>query len=102
MFGGNKIHQLVSNIDALNVVLTDEHIREIESVVPFESGFPHKYIVSLIMPYSNFSILTNALGARVTVPSLRLTMRRRFGSMLNRSQPQFVPSRRSQTDVVDT
>ena len=45
LVGGNKIEQLQANIYALRVVLTDEQIKEIESAIPFDAGFPSKYIV---------------------------------------------------------
>lgn len=46
LVGGHKIEQLISNIDALRLVLTEAHIKEIEDAVPFDLGYPHKYIVS--------------------------------------------------------
>lgn len=44
--GGRKVEQLKANIDALNIILTEEHFKEIEGVAPFDVGFPHVYIVS--------------------------------------------------------
>ena len=45
IIGGRKIEHLHANIEALEVVLTKEHIKQIESVVPFDYGFPHNLFV---------------------------------------------------------
>lgn len=39
--GGRKIEHLMDNIEALNVSLTPEQIARLESVQPFDLGFPH-------------------------------------------------------------
>ncbi|KAI0354912.1 aryl-alcohol dehydrogenase [Trametes cingulata] len=39
--GGRKVEHLKANIEALDVVLTDEHIKRLESAVPFDVGFPN-------------------------------------------------------------
>ncbi|KZV59048.1 Aldo/keto reductase, partial [Peniophora sp. CONT] len=41
--GGRKVEQLNANIEALEIALTKEHIKAIESVVPFDLGFPHNF-----------------------------------------------------------
>ncbi|KAI0718243.1 Aldo/keto reductase [Cerioporus squamosus] len=41
--GGRKVEQLEANIDALNVTLSDEQIKFLESSVPFDPGFPHSF-----------------------------------------------------------
>ncbi|KAJ7071805.1 Aldo/keto reductase [Mycena belliarum] len=38
--GGRKIEHLLSNVEALDILLTPEQIAFLESVVPFEPGFP--------------------------------------------------------------
>ncbi|OSD00894.1 Aldo/keto reductase [Trametes coccinea BRFM310] len=40
ILGGRKPEQLYANIEALNINLTDEQIRYIESASPFDPGFP--------------------------------------------------------------
>ncbi|KAH9897655.1 Aldo/keto reductase [Cubamyces lactineus] len=40
ILGGRKPEQLYANIEALDIALTDEQIRYIESAVPFDLGFP--------------------------------------------------------------
>ena len=46
IIGGRKVENLVENLEALNISLTDEHIKELESVIPFDVGFPQDFIVS--------------------------------------------------------
>ncbi|KIK71546.1 hypothetical protein GYMLUDRAFT_254737 [Collybiopsis luxurians FD-317 M1] len=38
--GGRKVEHLVSNLEALDISLSEEQIKELESVVPFDIGFP--------------------------------------------------------------
>ena len=45
--GGRKVEHLHANLEALDVALTDAHIRKIETAVPFELGVPHDLAVSL-------------------------------------------------------
>ena len=47
VIGGRKVEHLVSNLEALDIALTSEHIKAIESVVPFDLGFPGAIFVSL-------------------------------------------------------
>lgn len=49
--GGRKVEHLHANIEALSVVLTPEHIKQIEGVVPFDVGFPGNMIVSTLCEY---------------------------------------------------
>ncbi|TFY80620.1 hypothetical protein EWM64_g3391 [Hericium alpestre] len=44
VIGGRKIEYLKANIEALELTLTKEHIAYIESVVPFDPGFPYTLI----------------------------------------------------------
>ena len=44
--GGRKVEQLEGNIEALNVTLSEEQIKYLESSVPFDPGFPHTFCVS--------------------------------------------------------
>ena len=45
--GGRKIEHLHANIDALKISLSDEQIQYLESVMPFDPGFPNWLIVSV-------------------------------------------------------
>ncbi|KAI1321710.1 aldo/keto reductase [Xylariaceae sp. FL0255] len=42
--GGRSVDHLKANIEALNLTLTEEDIKEIESAVPFELGFPSGFL----------------------------------------------------------
>ncbi|KAL1941297.1 hypothetical protein VTO73DRAFT_7509 [Trametes versicolor] len=44
IIGGRKVEHLHANLEALDVVLADEHIKQIEGAVPFDLGFPHTMI----------------------------------------------------------
>ena len=48
IIGGRKVEHLMSNLEALEIALSDEQIKFIESVLPFDPGFPSWFIVSLI------------------------------------------------------
>lgn len=42
--GGRKVEHLHQNIKALEIKLTTEQIEELESVIPFEPGFPNNFV----------------------------------------------------------
>lgn len=44
LIGGRKIEHLKQNIEALSIKLTPEQIEYLESVVPFDIGFPSNFI----------------------------------------------------------
>ena len=46
IIGGRKVEHLEDNLEALEIVLTPEHIKYLESIVPFDPGFPTTMIVS--------------------------------------------------------
>lgn len=48
IIGGRKVEQLEANLEALKIVLSPEHIKHLESILPFDPGFPISLIVSLI------------------------------------------------------
>lgn len=41
MIGGRKIENLQKNMEAIEIVLSDEHIKYLESILPFDVGFPN-------------------------------------------------------------
>ncbi|KAH8102187.1 aryl-alcohol dehydrogenase [NADP(+)] [Cristinia sonorae] len=43
IIGGRKVEQLLGNLEALDIALTPEHIEFLESVVPFDFGFPYSH-----------------------------------------------------------
>lgn len=47
IIGGRKVEHLMANVEALSIALTQEQIDYLESVVPFDPGFPNFMIVSL-------------------------------------------------------
>ena len=46
IIGGRKIEHLMANIEALKISLSDEQIKYLENVIPFDPGFPSTMIVS--------------------------------------------------------
>ena len=52
--GGRKVEHLQANIEALNITLSDEHIKKIEAASPFDKGtmydlfMSHSHIHSLM------------------------------------------------------
>ena len=45
--GGRKPEQLHANLEALKITLEKEHMEYLESVLPFDIGFPLSMIVSI-------------------------------------------------------
>lgn len=46
IIGGRKVEHLIANLEALDLTLEDEHIKYLESVLPFDFGFPYSAFVS--------------------------------------------------------
>ncbi|KAL5510958.1 hypothetical protein ACEPAG_3677 [Sanghuangporus baumii] len=44
IIGGRKVEHLMANIEALKIALSDEQIKYLESILPFDPGFPHSFI----------------------------------------------------------
>ncbi|KAL4248166.1 NADP-dependent oxidoreductase domain superfamily protein, partial [Abortiporus biennis] len=44
IIGGRKVEHLQANIEALDIRLEKEHIEYLESLVPFDKGFPYNFI----------------------------------------------------------
>lgn len=51
IIGGRKIEHLHQNIEALEVALTPEHIKYLESILPFDIGFPAIHFVGQLSFY---------------------------------------------------
>jgi aryl-alcohol dehydrogenase-like predicted oxidoreductase len=45
--GARKTEHLLANLEALNISLMPEQIQRIESVVPFDLGFPGNIVVGV-------------------------------------------------------
>ena len=55
IIGGRKKEQLEANIEALDVKLSEEQIKYLEGVLPFDPGFPNAMVVRVAcLFYSNF------------------------------------------------
>lgn len=48
--GGRNVDHLKGNIEALNIKLSDEDIKEIEDAVPFDVGFPNNFLYGDKLP----------------------------------------------------
>ena len=60
--GGRKVEHLMNNIEALSITLSAENIKEIESVVPFDAGYPAMMIVWLrIFIHTEFKLISQIL-----------------------------------------
>lgn len=46
IIGGRKVEHLHQNIESLDIALTPEHIAYLESILPFDLGFPANRFVS--------------------------------------------------------
>ncbi|KAI0791143.1 Aldo/keto reductase [Abortiporus biennis] len=42
--GGRKVEHLQANIEALNISLTNAHIKYLENILPFDVGFPQNFM----------------------------------------------------------
>jgi aryl-alcohol dehydrogenase-like predicted oxidoreductase len=48
IIGGRKVEQFQENLVALDIPLTPEQVKRIESAAPFDPGFPNKMIVCVV------------------------------------------------------
>ncbi|KAG1885014.1 NADP-dependent oxidoreductase domain-containing protein [Suillus subluteus] len=44
IIGGRKVEHLEANLESLTISLTTEHVKYLESIVPFDPGFPSTFI----------------------------------------------------------
>ena len=51
--GGRKVEHLLANLEALDISLSDEQINYLESILPFDLGFPSGFIVGAWLLSSN-------------------------------------------------
>lgn len=49
ILGGRKVEHLMANLEALDITLTDQHIAYLETILPFDKGFPNKFIVCFML-----------------------------------------------------
>jgi aryl-alcohol dehydrogenase-like predicted oxidoreductase len=69
IIGGRKIETMLSNLEALDISLSHTQISYLESIIPFDPGFPHSMIVCCLMPFL-LSVCSQGLS-RVTGRSIR-------------------------------
>ena len=48
IIGGRKVEHLQANIEALNITLSNEHIKKIEAASPFDKGMMYNIFVSFM------------------------------------------------------
>jgi aryl-alcohol dehydrogenase-like predicted oxidoreductase len=48
IIGGRKVEHLQANIKSLDIILTEEQIKFLEEIIPFDAGFPHNLIVIIL------------------------------------------------------
>ncbi|CAI6721539.1 ANL_collapsed_G0027630.mRNA.1.CDS.1 [Saccharomyces cerevisiae] len=65
LVGGRKIEHLKQNIEALSIKLTPEQIEYLESIVPFDVGFPTNFIGDDPAVTKKLSIFT-AMSAKIS------------------------------------
>ncbi|KAJ3730081.1 Aldo/keto reductase [Lentinula guzmanii] len=64
IIGGRKVENLVENLEALSISLSDEHIKELESVLTFDVGFPSDFIGD----GTDFNFLLKTAGKMARIP----------------------------------
>lgn len=67
IIGGRKVEHLQSNIKALEISLSADQIKYLESVEPFDPGFPHTVCVRLKAMCALWNLLSSFL-CRVMAP----------------------------------
>ena len=67
IIGGRKVEHMQANIKALEIALSDEHIKKIESAVPFFKGNLYAFFVSGGHVQLADSILKRTPGRRLRV-----------------------------------
>ncbi|KAF9562674.1 Aldo/keto reductase [Agrocybe pediades] len=70
IIGGRKVEHMLQNLEALEISLSEEQIRYIESVVPFEAGFPNN-IVGDGTAYKDISLVNGNIDKQVAYEPIR-------------------------------
>ncbi|EIW53428.1 Aldo/keto reductase [Trametes versicolor FP-101664 SS1] len=58
IIGGRKVEQLDDNIEALSVALSEEQVKYLESILPFNPGFPN----TMVGDGTEYTVLTKTAG----------------------------------------
>jgi aryl-alcohol dehydrogenase-like predicted oxidoreductase len=68
--GGRKVEHLHDNIQALKIKLTDKQIEHLESVVPFEAGFPNNFVGVVSQTLAKFLVFVTLLMLLLQNPAV--------------------------------
>lgn len=60
--GGRNVEHLKGNIEALNIKLSDDDIKEIEDAVPFDLGFPNTFLYGEKLPENPGAVFLLSVG----------------------------------------
>ena len=79
IIGGRKVEHLEDNIEGLNVALSEEHIKYLESVLSFDVGWPHNFVVRNTAPptrqdahmFANRVMVRTTSSSRIPLPTSR-------------------------------
>ena len=93
IIGGRKVEHLLANVEALEISLSDEQIKYLESVHEFNPGFPTWMIVRSNSIRELSCFLTCTLSSRETVVSPVVSLRLQRLSLLVRLSNQFLMDR---------
>ena len=69
IIGGRKVEHLHQNLEALDIALTPEHIQYLESILPFDIGFPASRFVSSPAQHRNTETDTSLRDLRPSITS---------------------------------
>ena len=70
IIGGRKVEQLYENIEALEISLSDEQIKKLDNIVPFDKGILYSFFVSNSACWRMrvaYSLYVNRVTARITI-----------------------------------
>lgn len=63
--GGRNVEHLKGNIEALNIKLSDDDIKEIEDAVPFDLGFPSNFLYGQKLPENPGAVWVLGMGGTI-------------------------------------
>ena len=93
IIGGRKVEHLQQNLEALELHLTDEQIKRLDNIVPFNKGFPFAEFVRLYrFVYCEISRLTSLGDGRAMEAITALVTGRQATSTCGRSPSQSSPN----------
>ncbi|EEB89611.1 hypothetical protein MPER_12269 [Moniliophthora perniciosa FA553] len=74
IIGGRKVENLVSNLEALDLTLTDDQITYLESIIPADPGYPHatvndkeiNYLIKSAAQYTRECLIDNHCDQQIS------------------------------------